>query len=178
MSKRTAFGGDNNYQDFKAEGLRISKEHDLTNLKEWLQRIRSDEQIEVQHAAAVFHSVSDHSPELFVPFIKELIEVIHKSVHPAGPRFTYRLLAGISIPEEFQGEVVDASFKDLTNAKSPVAIRVFAMSVIANQMRQYPELANELEAALRLGYSKGSAGYKSRARKIANTYGLKVDENM
>ncbi|MGB6037073.1 MAG: hypothetical protein WBG42_12445 [Cryomorphaceae bacterium] len=178
MSKKTAFGGDNHYQDFKAEGLRIARDSDLFVLKVWLKRLRSDEQTEVQQAAAVLHSVSDHSPQLFVPFVKELVKVLHNSVHPAGPRFTYRLLAEISIPEKFQGEVVNASFKDLTNSRSPIAIKVFAMSLIANHMRQYPELAYELEAALRLGYRKGSAGYKSRARKIANTYGLRLDENM
>jgi hypothetical protein len=64
------------------------------------------------------------------------------------------------------------------NPSSPIAIQVFAMTVIANQIKQYPDITVELEAALQFKFHKGSAGFNSLARKIAKAYGLRVDENM
>jgi hypothetical protein len=178
MSNKTAFGGDNNYQDFKAEGVRIANESDSLRLKEWLEKLRSEESVMVQQAAAVCHAISDVSSQLFEAFQKELIEVLKKNVHPAGPRFTYRVLAELPIDEEYLGEVINLSFESLMDPSSPIAIQVFAMTVIANQIIQYPELSMELEAALQFRFSNGSAGFKNRAMKIAKTYGLKIEENM
>ncbi|MCZ4408399.1 hypothetical protein O3Q51_06240 [Cryomorphaceae bacterium 1068] len=178
MPKQTAFGGDNNFQDFKSEGVRIVNEADTEKLMEWLDKLRSDESIEVQQAAAVCHAISDVSPTLFEQFQKELIEVIRKNVHTAGPRFTYRVLAEILIDEENLGEVIDLSFESLKDSHSPIAIQVFSMTVIANQMKRYPELGVELEAAIQFRFNTGSAGFKNRALKIAKAYGLKIEENM
>jgi len=178
MSKRTAFGGDCNYQDFKSIGVRIAKDNNTLQLKEYLVKLRSKEAILVQQASAVCYAISDISPQLFGSFQKELIEVLKNNVHPAGPRFTFRVLAEISIDEKYLGEAIDLSFKYINDPSSPTAVQVFAMSVIANNMEQYPELGPELEAALQFRFTQGSAGFKNRVRKIAQAYGLKIEENM
>jgi hypothetical protein len=82
MSKKTAFGGDNNYQDFKSKGARITSENDFVALKEWLHKHRSEEHTLVQQAAAVCHAVSDISPHMFRPFQKELIDVLKNTFIP------------------------------------------------------------------------------------------------
>jgi hypothetical protein len=52
------------------------------------------------------------------------------------------------------------------------------MTIIANQIKQYPSLTVELEVALQFKFHEDSAEFKSRARKIAKAYGLRVDENL
>lgn len=178
MSKKTAFGGKNDYRVFKAEGTRIANTVDLVQLEQWIKKLNSEDSVVVQQAAAVCYAVGDISPGLFRKYQEVLIEVLKKNVHPAGPRFTFRLLTEIPIDEEYKGVIIDLSFKSLLNPSSPVAIKVFAMTVIANQLKQYPDLGAELEAALQLSYSNGSAGFKNRAIKIANAHGLKIEENM
>jgi hypothetical protein len=42
MSKKTAFGGDNNYRYFKSKGARITRENDFVALKEWRHRLWSE----------------------------------------------------------------------------------------------------------------------------------------
>jgi len=176
MAIKTAFGGSNSYQYFRLEGTRIANQCDSIELKNWMTKLKSEEPILVQQAAAVCYAVSDLSPDLFRPYQKELIRVIKNNIHPAGPRFAYRLFCEISIDKESIGDVIDLSFKALMNRSSPVAVQVFAMTLIANNLKQYPDLAIELEAALVHGLDKGSAGYQSRARKIAQRHGLKLDE--
>lgn len=176
MSINTAFGGDNHYQDFKSEGRRVVAEGDTACLKQWVGQLMSDEPVIVQQAVAVCYSISDIAPQLFERYQKILIEALKSDVHPAAARFSYRLLAEIKVDEVHQGEIIDLAFRALTNPSSPVAIQVFAMTVIANHIEQYPDLANELEAALSRGYGKGSPGFKSRAKKIARIHGLRLVE--
>jgi hypothetical protein len=178
MAKQTAFGGENDYRDFKSEGARIANVRDTIKLKKWVKKLNSTDSVLVQQAAAVCYAISDISPNLFKPFQAELVEVLKKNIHPAGPRFTYRLLSDIQIDEEYQGIIIDLSFKSLLDSSSPIAIQVYAMTVIANQMKQYPELGVELEAAIQFRFNKGSAGFKNRAMKIAKLYRLKIEENM
>lgn len=175
MSKKTAFGGNNNYNDFKSEGGRIAKENDTFELKKWILLLDSDDPISVQQASAVCYAISDISPNMFRSYQKELIEVLKRNVHPSGPRFTYRVLAEISIDNKYQGEIIDLSFKSLMDSSSSIAVQVFAMTVIANLLDQYPELSRELEAALQFKFNIGSPGFKNRALKIARGYGLKIE---
>jgi len=176
MSKNTAFGGNSHYQDFKSEGKRVIVEDDSESLIKWLEQLKSDEPILVQQAAAVCYSIGDMAPHLFKPHQKSLIEVLKNDIHPSGPRFIYRLLTSIKIEKVHQGEIIDLAFKALAKPTSPVAIQVFAMTVIANHIPLYPGLAIELEATLATSYSKGTPGYKSRAKKIARAHGLRLVE--
>jgi len=101
------------------------------------------------------------------------MKVLEKNVHPAGPRFTFRVLSEVEIKPDLQGEAIDRAFKFLADASTPIAVKVFAMSVIANHLPQYPELKGELEAILRKDLIGASPGYRSRAKSIAKQYGLK-----
>ncbi len=170
--KETAFGSGIGYQALKAEGTRIGRCGDQESTKEWVQKLLSDEPVTVQRASAVCHAISDETPEIFQPHISELITSIEKDVHDAAPRFAFRVLSMIRIPEEMLGETVDVAFKRLSSPLQPAAIHVFAMTVISNAIDIYPELGNELELLLREGLPIGSAGYRNRAGKIARKHGL------
>jgi hypothetical protein len=176
MAKESAFGASGNYRDYKMKGEAIAKSKDHDRLKEWVDRLQSDDSIRVQRASAVCHSASDISPTLFAPHVKILLNVLEKNVHPSGSRFAFRVLADLQIEPELQGEVIDRAFQFLTQATTPVAIKVFAMTVIANHLRQYPELKNEFVAILQKDFNGASAGYKSRAGSIAKKYGLRINE--
>src|SRR5687767_12377263 len=56
------------------------------------------------------YCVEDH-PELIVPYLKKLIELLEKPViHDAVQRNIVRLLQNISIPKRYHGRVMNACF--------------------------------------------------------------------
>lgn len=54
------------------------------------------------------------------------------------------MLQFVTVPKALQGLTTDLCLAFLADAKEPVAIRVFAMTVLANMAAKVPELKNEL----------------------------------
>jgi hypothetical protein len=86
--------------------------------------------------------------------------------HDAVRRNTFRLLQYIEIPPRLHAKVVNLGFHYLTDKRQAVAIRVFAMSVLANLSQAVPEIKNELKFAIEEQLPFASAAFVSRARKI------------
>ena len=86
--------------------------------------------------------------------------------HDAVKRNTVRLLQGVDLPEELMGRVVDICFKFLLDVKEPVAVRVFSMQVLYNICLKEPELADELRIVIEEFMPHGTAGFKSRGKRI------------
>jgi hypothetical protein len=91
---------------------------------------------------------------------------------PADPvkRNTLRILQYVSIPKKQHDAAVDLCFQYLENRKEAVAIQVFAMTVLANIVKEYPELKKELILLLEDRIENSSAGFRSRARKILQLF--------
>ena len=105
-------------------------------------------------------------PELIYPHLKQMVANLDNPVHNAIKRNTVRILAELDIPDDLLGEIADVCFRLLDDPKEAIAIRVFSMSVCFNITKREPELANELKLIIEDHYPHGSAGFKSRARKI------------
>jgi hypothetical protein len=105
-------------------------------------------------------------PELINPHLKSVLKMLDtKDAHDAVKRNILRFLQHIEIPKRFYGIVTDRCFA-LMNPKEPIAIRVFAMTVLANIAKHEPELKKELRIVIEDQMPYGSAGYKARAKKI------------
>jgi len=109
-------------------------------------------------------------PELdqscLTPQIDRLLSVLFKTKENSLKRNILRLLQIQSIPEKHHGPLIDFCFNILEDKKEAVAIQVFAMTVAGKLAKPYPELLHELALLLEANYEYGTAGYKSRARKI------------
>ena len=100
------------------------------------------------------------------PHIERLISILFNTNEDSLKRNILRLLQIQPIPKAYHGKLIDFCFKILEDKKEAVAIQVFAMTVVSNLAKPYPELLNELALLLEANYEYGTAGYKSRARKI------------
>ncbi len=76
-----------------------------------------------------------------------------------------RLLQFIEIPRSLQGLAVEICFTFLQDTKEPVAIRVFAMTVLTQLSKVSPELKNELIPIIEDQLPYGSPAFISRGRK-------------
>ena len=120
----------------------------------------------VQRSAWVLSIIAEEHPYLVNPYLPLLIKQLHLPLHDAVKRNVLRLLQFIDIPEAFWGELTDLCFQILTNGKEPIAIKVFAMTVLEKIVLHYPELKNELIIIIEDQLPYSSAGFKSRGKKI------------
>ncbi|MDZ4714162.1 MAG: hypothetical protein SH819_01725 [Cytophagales bacterium] len=111
------------------------------------------------------YCVQQH-PSLIKPHLRKVIRNLGtQGVHDAVRRNTLRLLQFVAIPRTLQGEAAERCFELLTNANEPVAIRVFAMTVLFNIAHEQPALRSELTLVLEDKVPYGSAAFISRAGK-------------
>jgi hypothetical protein len=111
------------------------------------------------------YCVRNH-PFLIRSHFGSILKILDKEgIHDAVKRNIMRLLQDVDIPKRYQGAVVNQCFR-LMNPGEPIAVRVFAMSVLANIATLQPELKNELKVTIEDQLPYGSAAYLSRAKKI------------
>ena len=119
-----------------------------------------------QRTAWVLSTCLEVYPELAEPYIESLIDMLDKDVHDAVRRCIIRSLAYVDMPEHLHGRILDRCFDFLSDRKAAVAVLVFSMSVIDRLSETYPDISHELHAYLEEEMDYGTAGFKSRARKI------------
>ncbi len=101
------------------------------------------------------------------PYINVLINNLkRKDIHDAVKRNTVRFLQNIDIPQESIGTLATVCFNYLANPEESVAIKVFSMSVLLNITKEHTDFKNELKLLIEDRMPHGSAGFKSRGKKI------------
>ncbi len=142
--------------------------NDPTRFGELMQLFFGEELVLVQRSAWVLSHVCVEFPELILPYQEELIQALQQPIHPAVQRNLLKILAESKLPlsEDTEGHLVNICFDLIPQPHLPAAIRVHAMQYIANSTDQYPELAIELKTVIEDGMEHGTAGFRSRGKKI------------
>ena len=111
--------------------------------------------------------VGSLSPNQLTPFLPQIIDACSSvEANDSTKRNTMRLLQFSKIPEELSGKVWDLSFELASRREESIAIRAFAIGVLHNLVKVYPELGNELRALLEQEAPYTSKGLLNR---ITNT---------
>lgn len=119
-----------------------------------------------QRASWPLSKCVEKHPELIKPHLRLLLKKLKEpDLHPAVRRNAMRLLQFIHVPKNLQGMVADIGFSYLSDTREPVAVRVFAMTVLANMAKEIPELKNELIVMIEDQLPYSSAAFISRGRK-------------
>ncbi|MBX2877373.1 MAG: hypothetical protein KTR30_34950 [Saprospiraceae bacterium] len=120
----------------------------------------------VQRAAWVMnHSASAH-PHLIQPHLERLLIAMESPKHDAVVRNGMKILAETKFHPDFMGRAASLAFDLLAHPKSPVAIKVHSMQLLANICRDEPDLAGELRILIEDQWEESTAGFKSRGKKI------------
>jgi len=120
-----------------------------------------------QRAAWPISYCIEAHPELARPWLKKmLLKTKEPGVHDAVKRNVLRLLQEVNIPKSLQGLTAKISFDFLQDAREPIAVRVFSMSVLANIAPNEPGLKNELRLVVEDMMPLESAAIQARGRKI------------
>ena len=120
-----------------------------------------------QRAAWAVNYCAEHHPELVKPYFNKLVERLERdNVHVAVRRNVARMLQFIEIPKRLEGRVYDACYNLLDDAKQPVAVRVFALTVAASIARNEPALLDELRLVAAKYPSLMTAGFRCRTHRL------------
>lgn len=84
-----------------------------------------------------------------------------------------RILQFIELPGNLQGRISNLCYDLLNNNAEPIAVRVFAMSVLARLAKEWPELSNELLPVIERNLPYASPAFISRVRKIKKELSLR-----
>lgn len=147
-----------------------------TYFKELVKLITENDYRIVQRAAWPLSLVCKKNPALIKPYISFFIEKLTEPTHDALHRNVLRIFQDIPIPKEQQGILANICFAFLYATEKPIAIRVFAMSVLQNICKEEPELANELCQYIEGRIQLESPAFRSRGRKICAYWAKKNDK--
>jgi hypothetical protein len=120
-----------------------------------------------QRAAWPLSICVERYPHLAASHLGSLLSYLAvPGIHDAVKRNTLRLLQFVEIPARFHGKVIDICFKYLQGNQEPVAVKVFAMTVLGRLVKNLQELKRELRLTIEDLLPYASAGFVSRARKV------------
>lgn len=127
----------------------------------------NDEYRVVQRAAwPVSYCVIAH-PQFIKKHWAALVKNLQKpNLHNAVKRNSIRLLQDISIPEKYQGSIMDICFNYLQSPTEAVAVKAFSLTVLNNLAKQYPEIIPEVKLILEDQAQCLTAALKVRAREF------------
>lgn len=128
-----------------------------------------------QRAAMVVGDVGRAQPGWLQPWHGRMITAAATPPHDAIRRNVLRYFSELDIQgigAEDEGYLVDLAFRLTADPEAAVAIRVFAMQVVANYVAKYPELKDELAGIIELTIAEGTTpGFRSRGKKILQKIG-------
>lgn len=126
-----------------------------------------DDYRQTQRASWPFGMVVEQFPELLLPYYTRVIAMLsQQDVHVAVKRNLLRVLQFQLIPEDYEGEVLDKAFTLFESKNEAIAVRVFAMQVVYNLSRKFPEIQPEIKWIIEESMPFASAAFKSRGGKI------------
>lgn len=106
-------------------------------------------------------------PVLIKKHLSELIKNLEKPDLPdAVKRNTLRLLQYIETPVRHDGKIMQFCFNYIQSAREPVAIKAFALTVLGNLTKKYPEIIPEIKLLIEEQLPHQSAAFKSRAKRF------------
>ena len=118
-----------------------------------------------QRAAWVVGDCVEGCPELAGPHLRDLMDNLERSgLHPAAVRGTFRVLQFAVIPAPLEGQLCGLAMAALGGA-TPVAVKVYAMSVLRRLVGRYPEIGDEVRELIVEQLPDASPGFRARARR-------------
>ena len=121
---------------------------------------------DAQLAAGVVTLVADAHPEMMGPWLGAMVSRMQEQgIHNAVVRTAMHVLQVVRVPRRLAGRVAKICFNALEDVSQPIAVRVFAMTVLVNLCREEPGLARESELAIRTVAPYGTAAFTARARR-------------
>lgn len=125
------------------------------------------EDVLVQRCAWIVGIVGEHHPAMLQPWVGKMLRKMQEpDVHDAVRRNVVRALQFMDIPPRQLGTVTAVCFDALSSGDCPVAVKVFAMTVLARIVEREPDLEREFRLVIEQQLPYASGAFRSRARHV------------
>ncbi|MFK7922133.1 MAG: hypothetical protein AB8H47_09260 [Bacteroidia bacterium] len=111
-----------------------------------------------------------HPPHL-LPYRKGALDLLRQPLHNMIHRNLVKHLYRVPIDEDIEGELYDLAINKINNPQVEIAIRVHCMDVAWEIAKPWPELREELRLVIEGHIVDGSAGFKSRGKRVLKRIG-------
>ena len=148
--------------DFTIHVIGTNKDH----FRELIEIILTEEDPLPMRASWVVEGITETSPELILPYMDKLIKNLPKFTHPGTLRNLLKIFSRMKIPVRHHGYMADLCYGWLKKENLQVAVKVYAMQIIANMVYIYPDLKNEFFEVIYELIPGNSPGFKARAARI------------
>lgn len=119
-------------------------------IKELVDCALSKDELLSSRAMWVLGHYSDLDYEKTIPFHDALIKnLTNSNLHNGVIRNTLRFFQTHAVPNKHQSFLLDKCFDYIKNPSQAIAVRAFAITVVFNIAKPYPELLNELLIVLK-----------------------------
>ncbi len=153
----------------RAQAVRIAEYacSSAKHFRELMKCFLSAEYRIAQRAAWSVSWAARKAPAMIQPYLEDLVAQLQREdVHNAVIRNAVRILEEMELPEDLQGEVMNACFRFIQTPSTPVAIKAFSLTTLYNLSKTYPEILPELKLIIQERWDTETAAFKSRGRKI------------
>lgn len=153
----------------KAQTMRIVKwvGHDADRLAVLMDIFLGDVYRLTQRASWAVRYVGENAPELMAPWLPKMVERLRApGIHDAVKRNVLNVFEPLDIPQNLQEDLTDLCFNYLADPKEALAIRCAGMTILEKTCRGIPELQSELRLLIEEQMDGGTAGFKSRGKRI------------
>ena len=140
--------------------------NDPKELKKIIELIYTAEAPIPQRASWLLTIISRKHPELITPYVSKFIDTVSDFKIGGIRRNIINALATQNIPKKQQGKVVNICFDFILSKTEPVAVKTLSLEVLSNIVKQYPELKEELKAAIEDQLPKTSVAFHARAKHV------------
>jgi hypothetical protein len=98
--------------------------------------------------------------------LETLIDLLPKFRHSGLKRHALRILERNVLPEKNVGQLVSICFNLLESNKSPVAVKMFSIKILARVAMQEPDLIRELIEIIEIQLNDSTPGFRNIGGKI------------
>ncbi|MDX1685102.1 MAG: hypothetical protein R3275_07685 [Saprospiraceae bacterium] len=151
----------------KANSMEVVQllESGKASLRDLIQLFSSNDKLIAQRASTtVNHYFSRHTDEI-TSCMDIFLEAMDRSIHPSIRRNVMRLLQFVDIPEQYRAPILNRAYEYLLNPKTPIAVQVFSLQVIANISQNHQDLKAELLSALDI-IEQPSCALEARVKRV------------
>lgn len=156
------------------QALRIERwiGSDTRRFKRLMELFLNGEYRVVQRAARIISGCVQKDPDLVKPWLSVMVGKMQEPGAPdAVKRNVLRVLQHVEIPSYLLSTLIPFCFKELASAKSPIAVKAFAMTVLANAAKRKPDITPELRSILQQLAPGASPGLRVRSRNVLRIIG-------
>lgn len=138
---------------------------DRRRFQTMVELMTGEDRLLAKRAAWVVSVVAEDRPEQLPEHLARLLDHLRTpGLHPAVMRAVFRSLQTVPVPGDLEGRVLAAAMAAL-GGPVPVAVKVFAMTVLKRLAREHPALLAEVRALVEEQLAGASPAFLARARR-------------